>query len=112
VQHTFTDLDHINNLNITKTFDGHLTSVVLLPTRCRVEGRLVKNHQVSTVLLFHIVVDCDNFSLEVHLLTMVIVEILCLSQVNRIVQNLLGSLANTLLSCGDFIIKVSRNRLL
>lgn len=41
VKHTLAHLNHIDNIDVTKTLDCHLTRVMLLTTGVGIEGRLI-----------------------------------------------------------------------
>ena len=73
---------------------------------------MVKDDKVATVLLLDVVVNSDNFTFEVHLLTVFIVEVHGFRQMDRVVKNLLGGFGDTLLSSGDLVVKIAGNRLL
>jgi hypothetical protein len=109
VKHTFSDFGHIDNLEITKTFDLYDTCVVHLASRCWVERALVQNYQVAFILHQHIVKDSQALSREAQSVRVSVVEIYSFRQMNCAVQDSFSSFADTLLSGRDFVVKISRD---
>ena len=72
MQYTLANLDAVDHIvNNINAFNGQSSNIVCLTTRCRVEAALIKNDQVSFVLLELIGKDLNNPSGEVHLMSVV-----------------------------------------
>lgn len=108
VQNALSNLDDINNVNVAKAFNVHLASIILLAARRGVESGLIQNDQVSELRL-SVGVNCDDLTRKLRQVAVSIVQVVSLGQVNRVVQNLLGGLAHTLLSSCNLVIKVTGN---
>jgi hypothetical protein len=70
---------------------------------------LIKNDQVLSVLLEHVIENSNNLTLEIHSVAVSVVEVHCFWEMNCVVENRLCSLSNTFLSGSNFVVKISWN---
>jgi len=109
VEYALSYLDHVNDVHLTEFLNLQLAEIVGLSTGRWVEGRLIKNDQISSILHLHVGIDSDDLGIKVLSSAVIVVEVLRLLQMNRVVQDFLGSFACTLLHLGDLIVQVSWN---
>jgi hypothetical protein len=79
MQNTFSNLDCINYFVwscTTSNFDG--TSVVLLPSWCRIYSWFVKYQNVWKHVLFDVFENFNDFGLKTHSWMILIVQVFCL----------------------------------
>lgn len=79
VKHTLAYFNHVDNVELAHAFNSHLAGIVLLPAGSGVEGALVEDDKVPSVLHADVGVDCNHFGSEVHLLAVVVIQVVCFS---------------------------------
>ena len=111
VQHALANLDNISDVeDLIEALDRHGANIVHLAARGGIESALIKNDQVTLILLELISIDFQDIAREIHLVTIIEIEILGLWDVDGVVEDLLWCLHHLLLACRDLIVKVSRRR--
>ena len=105
------DLDTVDDFeDDVDAFNRKSTNIVGLSTGRRIEAALVKDDQVSFVFFKLVREQLNNFTCEVHLISVVKVDASCLWQVQRAIQDLLRCLHDLLLTRSDLIVKVAWRR--
>lgn len=111
MQHDFSYFNNISDIKrLSEAFDRQHSRVMCLAAGVGVECTLVQDDQVTLLLLKHVLVDGDNLPFKVHFVTVLVVEVDCLRQMDRVVQDLLCCLGNALLPSCNLVIQVAGYR--
>lgn len=110
MEYTSSYFDNVDNLEFSKSLNLEWTCIVKLSSRSGIESRLVEDQQVSLVSLKNVCENIKNSSCEFWQLTISVVHIYCLRNVNGVVKNFSRCYSSFFLTESNFIVEVSRLR--
>lgn len=107
VEHALANLNHINDFKQTDIRNFDRAFVVELTTGSWVKRALIKDEQVSLVVVELVHEHFQNFSFERVHFAIVVVQVDGFGDVDRVVEDRFGFFGGTLLSLTDLVIKIS-----